>query len=486
MIILFGILISPIYAVSDIEISPSNPVVGDTITLTGKASPNEAINCQAWFEVNPTKILLPDYGYDMYGVELPSPPNNFKVIAENVNDAYVCVNMGIWITISSSADSNGIATVSKSNVPEGTYDITIGGTIKDQSKPVKLKIIASTTINADENGNFKYAYKTNNIPEGTTIYLSVGGVNKEIIIKGDTPAPPAPSVVDTTNTTNNTDNEPPKITILSPSKRDYTTSTVDFEAIVEDVSDYTIKFYLNGNRLGYNESSSHYTGTINLKEGENTFKITAKDAYDNENSKIIYINYYKPKSQEIENTENNKVEDNIASSQNTTFKNIENTENNIQNNNNPEQEENIIYGTVIKHIDNATLTISDGTKINTEGDVQIKKVELPNTTIAYYIAPKNAEFSKPLTLEISLNVPDNKELKILYYDEKLKSWKNIPYIYDKNNSEITMSITKSGYYAIKENEILENNNSMFGEIVMVTKIVITTIIKLIISKLNLA
>jgi hypothetical protein len=49
-----------------------------------------------------------------------------------------------------------------------------------------------------------------------------------------------------------------------------------------------------------------------------------------------------------------------------------------------------------------------------------------------------------------------------------------------------MSITKSGYYAIKENEILENNNSMFGEIVMVAKIVISTIIKLIISKLNLA
>ena len=480
MIILFGILISPIYAVSDIEISPSNPVVGDTITLTGKASPNEAINCQAWFEVNPA-ISPPYYGYIMNSVEIPSPPNIFKVIGENVNYVSINVKMGMWITKRASADSNGVATVSKSNVPEGTYDMKIGGTIKDQSKPVKLKIMASTTINADENGNFKYAYKTNNIPEGTTIYMSVGGVNKEIIIKGDTPAPPAPSVVDTTNTTNNTDNEPPKITILSPSKRDYTTSTVDFEAIVEDVSDYTIKFYLNGNRLGYNESSSHYTGTLNLKEGENTFKITAKDAYDNENSKIIYINYYKPKSQEIENTENNKVE-NIASSQNTTSENIENTENN----NNPEQEENIIYGTVIKHIDNATLTISDGTKINTEGDVQIKKVELPNTTIAYYIAPKNAEFSKPLTLEISLNVPDNKELKILYYDEKLKSWKNIPYIYDKNNSEITMSITKSGYYAIKENEILENNNSMFGEIVMVTKIVITTIIKLIISKLNLA
>ncbi|WP_421077853.1 hypothetical protein Mjas_00525 [Methanothermococcus sp. Ax23] len=487
-LIILGLFISSAYAVSDIQISPSNPKVGDTLTLTGKANPNEDINCQAWFEVNPI-ISPPYYGYLMNSVEIPSSPNNFKVVAENVNKVYVSVKMGIWVTKSANADSNGIAIVSQSNVPVGTYDIKIGGTIKDSSKPVKLKIIASTTIKADENGYFEYSYKTNNIPEGTTVYLNIGGVNKEIIIGGDTPVPPAPPVVNDTTTTNNTDNEPPKITILSPSKRDYNISNVDFEVIVEDESDYTIKFYLNGNGLGYNESGNHYVGTLNLKEGENIFKIIAKDQYNNENSKIIYLNYYKPKNLENKTIADNKS-DNITPSQDNINKNIgDNIQNNNSkpNNNNPEQE-NIVYGTIIKHVGNATLIISDGTKISTVGDIQLKEVSLPNITLAYYISPNNAEFNKPLTLEISLDVPEGKELKILYYDEQMKSWKSIPYVYDKNNSKITIDVTKSGYYAIKEKDISENknNNSIFSEIIMVVKIVIGGLIHLIKSKLGIA
>ena len=494
IIIVFGFLISPIYAVSDIQISPSSPKVGDTITLTGKANPNEVINCQAWFEVSPM-LSPPYYGYLMDGVEIPSSPNSFKVIAENVNKVSVSVNMGIWITKSANADGNGIATVSQSNVPVGTYDMKIGGTIKDTSKPVKLKIIASTTINADENGNFEYSYKTNNIPEGTTVYLNIGGINKEIIVGGDTPAPPVLPVV---NDTTNTDKEPPKITILSPSKRDYNTSNVDFEVIVKDESDYVVKFYLNGDGLGYKESGNYYTGTLNLKEGENTFKIIAKDEYDNENSKIIYINYNKPNQKEENNTiisTTNKNE-NITNSQTISDKNmvddksniiIDNKDNNKDNNSNQNQK-NIIQGMIIKHVGNATLTVPDGTEISTVGDIRIKEIIIPNTTLAYYILPDNAEFSKPLTLEISLNVPEGAGLKILYYDEQMKSWKSIPYVYDKNTSEITISITKSGYYAIKESDIStnENNKSIFSEITMVVKIVINAIVSLIKSRLNLA
>ena len=488
-LITLGLFISSVYAVSDVQITPSNPKVGDTITLTGKANPNEDINCTAWFEINPM-VSAPYYGYIMNGVEIPSSPNNFKVVGENVNDLSVSVKTGIWVTKSANANSEGIAVVSQSNVPIGTYDIKIGGKIKDASKPVKLKIIASTTVKADENGDFKYTYKTNNIPEGTTVYLSIGGVNKEIIIEGNTPIPPAPPVVNDTNPTNNTDKEPPKITVLSPSKRDYNISDVNFDVVIEDESDYTAKFYLNGNELDYKKSGNHYTGALTLKEGENTFKIIAKDQYNNENSKIIYLNYSKPKNLENKTIVNKS---NITSNQNNTNKNIRNSNNQNQNNtlsnqnkSNPESK-NIVYGTVIKHVENATLIIPDGTKISTEGDIQIKKIVLPNTTLAYYISPNNAEFDKPLTLEISVDVPEGKELKILYYDEQMKSWKSIPYIYDKNNSKITIDISKSGYYVVKENDIPKNksNNSIFGEIVMTVKIIIVAIINLIKSKFGI-
>ncbi|MFU8653408.1 hypothetical protein [Methanotorris formicicus] len=487
MIIIFGFLISPIYAVSDIQISPSNPKVGDTVVLTGTANPNEAINCQAWFEVNPI-ISPPYYGYLMNSVEIPSSPNNFKVVAENVNKVYVSVKMGIWITKSATANSDGVAIVSQSNVPVGTYDIKIGGTIKDPSKPVKLKIIASTTIKADENGNFKYSYKANNIPEGTVVHLNIGGVSKDVLIEGDIPTPPAeentPIIEDKntmTNQTVNLDKEPPKITILSPSKRDYNISKVYFDVIVEDESGYMVKFYLNGNNLDYNESNNHYTGVLNLKEGKNTFEIIAKDEYNNKNRKILYLNYYKPKNQKNENTVDDKSAD-IASSQNNTSEKIVNNKKiiHIQNNNNSKQE-NIVYGTIIKHVGNATLIISDGTKISVVGDIQIKEVVLPNITLTYYITPENAEFKPPLTLKVKIKPSQNKEIKVLYYDNKLKSWKALSYTVDEK-SNIIIKINKSGYYAIKENEINVNENKkelLHIQIIGFIKAIVSVVINLI-------
>ncbi|AEH07282.1 hypothetical protein [Methanothermococcus okinawensis] len=500
-LIIFGFIVSSAYAtVSNIQITPSNPKVGDTLTLTGMTNPNEDINCQAWFEVNPM-VSPPYYGYIMNNVEIPNTPNNFKVIGENVNDLSISVKMGIWVTKSANANSEGIATVSQSNVPTGTYDIKIWGTVKDTSKPIKLKIIASTTVKADDNGNFKYSYKTNNIPEGTTVYLNIGGVNKAITIEGNTPVPPAPPVVNNTNSSNNsTDKEPPRITILSPSKRDYNISNVNFDVIVEDKSDYNVKFYLNDNKLNYKKSGNHYTGALTLKEGNNTFKIIAKDKYNNENSKIIYINYQKQENSEnktvkSDNNTNNMTYQNKSKNDadNTDNKNNINSNNNKNNNikenntKNSQNQGNIVYGTVINHVGNATLIISDGTKISKAGDIQIKEVSLPNITLAYYISPNNAEFNKPLILKISINIPKDKELKILYYDEQIKSWKSIPYVYDKNNSKITIDISKSGYYAIKEKNISKekNNTSIFGEIAMVVKIVMNVIINLIKSKLGI-
>ena len=178
------IFISSNYAASNIFISPYIPNIDENISLTGKANPNEDINCQAWFEVNPM-VSAPYYGYIMNSVEIPSSPNNFKVVGENVNDLSVSVKTGIWVTKSANANSEGIAVVSQSNVPIGTYDIKIGGKIKDASKPVKLKIIASTTVKADKNGDFKYTYKIiKDIPKTTVIHLNIENTSKNISIAG--------------------------------------------------------------------------------------------------------------------------------------------------------------------------------------------------------------------------------------------------------------------------------------------------------------
>ncbi|XRO75821.1 hypothetical protein ACO3TA_02890 [Methanocaldococcus sp. 28A] len=417
MFIIFGFLIHPIYAeVKDIQITPSNPKVGDTITLTGKANPNEDIKCKVWFEVTPI-ISPPYYGYIMNNVEIPTLPNNFKVIGENVNDLSVSVKMGIWITKSAKADKNGVAIVSQSNVPVGTYDIKIGGTIKNQSKPVKLKIIASTTIKADENGNFRYTYKVNNIPAGTVIHLNIGGIYKDILIRSDLPSPPE---VENTTTQTNTKLE---------------TESQNINVI--------------------NNNSNNSSTEISNKEYE---KIENKDVSENN------INLNKVEKENLNNS--------------LTINKITETTNNskpVTNINNLKERENIIEGTIIKNIGkNAKLIIYDGTRVSKEGEIQIREITLPNVTLAYYISPKDAEFSIPLILKIKIEQPQNKEIKVLYYDDKLKSWISIPYIVDEENN-IVIKINKSGYYAIEEKEINVNKEPIYIQVIGLIKVIINLI-----------
>ncbi|MBA2851407.1 hypothetical protein HNP86_001560 [Methanococcus maripaludis] len=440
ILMIFSLLfiISSVNAVSDVAVSPETPEVGDTIILTGKADPNEEISCSAWFEINPI-ISQPYYGALLYDVSIPEPPNNFKVTATNVQGLDVSIKMGVWVTISADADSSGKAVVSKSNVPEGIYDIKLGEKIKDTSKPVTLTIYASTKIQADENGNFEYRYSTDSIDEGTTIYLNIGGVSKEVTVQGTTPAPVVTPVTDATTE----DTTPPTIKILSPSKSEYAVSSLDFNIAVSDDSDFDFKIYLNDKELTYDNNGKYFTGTLSLIEGKNTLKIISEDEYANKNTKLVYLTYSKDL---IDNSED--------------FGETDDSETIGSSNEKSPEDDNTVLGTMIFNVGNALLTANDGTKISTSGDIKIEEIELPETALAYVIYPEDSEFSIPLTLEIDVSdLSDN--LKVIYYDSK-KGWSNTKYVLDDDT--ITMNITKSGYYAVKETEVVEENESIIDTI----------------------
>ncbi|MBB6401719.1 hypothetical protein HNP92_001024 [Methanococcus maripaludis] len=446
MVMILSILmaISSISAISDVEISPENPKIGDTIILTGKSNPNEEISCSAWFEINPT-ISEPYYGALLYGVEIPEPPNNFKVTAENVESLSVSIKMGLWVTISGSVDSSGNSAVSKSNVPEGEYDIKIGGKIKDTSKPVTLKVYASTKIQADENGNFEYRYSTDSIDEGTTIYLTIGGVSKEVTVQGTTPAP---VVTPVTNTTTTEDTTPPIIKVLAPLKSEYGVNSVEFNIVVTDDSDYDIKIYLDDKEQTYRQNGNYFSGSVYLSEGKNELKIVAEDEYDNKNTKIVYLTYSEDLEEVTENLDN--LEDNEETSETS-----ENSNEDILT-----DDKNIVLGTMIFNVGSAILTVNDGTEISNAGNIKIEEMEIPETSMAYVIYPEDSEFSIPLTLEIDVfELSDN--LKVIYYDSK-KGWINTKYVL--NDDTITLNVTKSGYYAIKETEVVEENESIIDTI----------------------
>lgn len=180
-ILLFSILILPASAAVTFQISPENPIQGDTITITGTATPDVPITAIVSF----TKTVTAaggQYEYNVGSVKIPSGSNRFTVIAKNVNDVYISVNLfGVPLPITVSKDSiSSTATISQSGVPAGTHKIEIGGRA-DNDASVTLEIKAEQTTTADQNGNFEYSASTSSIPEGY-FTVTVSGQTKTIYL----------------------------------------------------------------------------------------------------------------------------------------------------------------------------------------------------------------------------------------------------------------------------------------------------------------
>jgi len=166
-------------AVSELFVTPENPVVGDTITISGTASPGESVNVVVSFKksVSPSDGM---YLYKMDRIEVPSGSNTFTVTARDVVDLNVRLKLSLWWTESAVA-TGGTATVSHSNLEPGIYSAQIDGTPAAGTSHVTLDITAVQDIDADASGNFVYSYATNSIPIGD-FQLNVGGLTKTITL----------------------------------------------------------------------------------------------------------------------------------------------------------------------------------------------------------------------------------------------------------------------------------------------------------------
>lgn len=166
-------------AVSELFLTPENPVVGDTITISGTASPSESVNVVVSFKksVSPSDGM---YLYRMDGIEVPSGSNTFTVTARDVVDLNVRLKLSLWWTESAVA-TGGTATVSHSNLEPGIYDAQMDGIPIAGTSLVTLDITAVQDIDADASGNFVFSYTTNSMPIGD-FQLNVGGLTKTITL----------------------------------------------------------------------------------------------------------------------------------------------------------------------------------------------------------------------------------------------------------------------------------------------------------------
>lgn len=186
-LVIFVLIPSAGATVTDLQISPENPVVGDTITISGTESSASEINAIASFK----KVVSPSsgqYEYLVGSVEIPKGSKSFAVTAVGVEDLYVNVKLYGYIPLTIGKDaSSGTATILQSNVPSGTHKIKIFGLTETVSY-VSLKITATQGIDVDPDGHFEYRYSTGSIPVGD-FNLNVGGSTKTITLRassGDT------------------------------------------------------------------------------------------------------------------------------------------------------------------------------------------------------------------------------------------------------------------------------------------------------------
>ena len=195
--------------VVDFKIIPENPVKGDVVTIQGTASPNEDVRIDVSFEKVVT-VQNGEYLFSVNGVKIPSGKNRFTVTAYGCDNLKVSVKIFfIWITLSSEAN-NGVATVSQSNVPSGTYDVTIHG--KSGQSTVRLKIVATGYIKADENGKFSYSYETSSIPPGQFTVVA-GGMSKTVTLYE---VAPTPTYTPTSTPTSSPTSTPTQAPITNP------------------------------------------------------------------------------------------------------------------------------------------------------------------------------------------------------------------------------------------------------------------------------
>lgn len=161
--------------VTEISVSPEDPSPGDTITVTGKASPNELVSASVSFQET-QKVSDGTFAYSLSGVTIPDGSDSFGLVANGVDGLKIQVKVPIlgYVSVPESliGINGNVATFGTGKINSGTYDIKLSGSSPEEQ--VGLSFNARATITADENGDFVYTYSTDNIPEGD-YSINIGG-----------------------------------------------------------------------------------------------------------------------------------------------------------------------------------------------------------------------------------------------------------------------------------------------------------------------
>jgi len=229
ILLLFIALLLGISTATAFEVSPANPVVGDKITISG-IPVGESTDVLVQFSKTVPVNKDGKYEYNVNDVEIPDGNNRFTVKAEGVKDLSVGVDMWLFTPHINADASNGVATVSQSNVPSGKYNIKIEGNALSDQSDVYLTITASQTINTDDG---EMNYSTSSIPAGD-FRVTVGGETKTITLSSTGSGSSSGSSGSSTNTGGGGDTTPDAANgnvdiVVSDTKRVFSEMPVEYK-----------------------------------------------------------------------------------------------------------------------------------------------------------------------------------------------------------------------------------------------------------------
>ena len=179
--LLLFLLISPVAATVNWQITPSNPFVGDTLSITGMASPGTDVRAEVTFIKN-LAVSVGRYQLTLNNLQIPDGKDNlFTVRADGVQNLHIGVTKLLTFNLNKDA-TNGVAIISQGHVPAWSYDILIDGDALKRKSSVQLEITASQTLTTDSKGKFSFSYDTSSMPAGE-FRIKIGNLVKTIELR---------------------------------------------------------------------------------------------------------------------------------------------------------------------------------------------------------------------------------------------------------------------------------------------------------------
>ena len=212
LLLLFAFIASVTIAgasVTDLNVNPSDVVPGETLSISGKATPNEAVTLKSTFVMS-LHVSEGKYSEEFKGIYFPTGEKTFSVRANHIKDIRTSLGpiplLGTaeYPTDGPRKATNGVATLSISlpvsvfGIPinvDGEKDVKVYGAALDDATSVILTTNMAIKVTADKNGDFILDINTNGVPLGE-FSIAAGGKEKTVQIARTKPEPtptPRPS-----------------------------------------------------------------------------------------------------------------------------------------------------------------------------------------------------------------------------------------------------------------------------------------------------